>query len=276
LPIVEAEPEEESGSWLRTGGTRVFALAASLAAVVGVGALTYGVLLKSTGGTAIALENRTIATGRGQHHAERLKDGSQVTLGAQTRMAVALTPGGRDVSLESGQMFVEVAPDRRRPFVVRTRYSSVTAIGTAFDVDLRKRGIAVSVFHGTVLVKATQPGDEGSTPAVAYVHAGQGLVVSDKGFRLLPGAVSAGTTPAWTKGRLEYRNVALSSVLQDVNRYAETPIVTADEATGELRYTGSVDVAHIRPWLAGVAQAFDLGTGTENGAVTLRQKKSAR
>ena len=43
-------------------------------------------------------------------------------------------PGRREVVLDQGEGFFEVAPDSGRPFTVDARQSRVTVVGTAFDV----------------------------------------------------------------------------------------------------------------------------------------------
>ena len=255
---------------------RLLALAALLIAVVGLGILVNRSVLPMSSPNRVAAERLALDTPRGQHRVAHLADGSRIVLGGATHMTVALTPATRDVALRSGQMFVNVAKDHARPFVISTPFSSVTAVGTAFDVDLRDGAVAVTVFEGTVLVNTGAGGDgKGNGRLNAgrlYVQAGQSLLVDGQYTHFIASPHASGVQPLWVSGRLEYRDVALHSVLADVNRYAAAPIMARDAPTGALRYTGSIDIDQIDPWLTGLAQVFDLRIARSKDSVLLEKK----
>jgi transmembrane sensor len=253
-----------------------WAIAASLVVIVCSGLLASRLGSDpSAAPIALEIDHRALATAQGEHGDARLSDGSHIALGGATRLTVDLSRTKRSVSLSKGQVFVNVARDRARPFVVTTQFSTITAVGTAFDIDLRKNDLTLSVLHGTVFVDSI-PGSRhrsaGSSRSI-YVHAGQTLVAGGQGLYVLPGTASLGLKPSWISGRLEYRDVALGSVLQDVNRYSRNPIRLSDDGIVALRYTGSVDITHIDSWLEGLLQVFDL-TAKETGGVTTLRKKN--
>ena len=64
-----------------------------------------------------------------------LADGSQVWIGACSKLKypVSFTGDTRTVYLE-GEAFFEVAPDKNKPFIVRTKNFSVKALGTSFNI----------------------------------------------------------------------------------------------------------------------------------------------
>ena len=66
----------------------------------------------------------------GERRSMVLADGSRVDLDTRTRFDVA--EGGRRLTLHAGQVFVTVARDPARPFVVQSGDGHVEALGTAF------------------------------------------------------------------------------------------------------------------------------------------------
>jgi ferric-dicitrate binding protein FerR (iron transport regulator) len=63
---------------------------------------------------------------------------------------------------------------------------------------------------------------------------------------------------SWQQRRLAFDNEPLRYVVQDVNRYAATPILIEDAAVGDLRITGAVLCDNLDGWLASLERAFGL------------------
>lgn len=233
--------------WKRPAPRRAFRpslIAASLAVAVLGGS---AVFVANPGGEAQA-----ITTARAEHKQSMLADGSKLEVGAMTGVQVRLSERRREVKLDRGEAFFRVAPDEARPFVVKTPFGAVTAAGTAFNVDVGSDQICITVSEGAVVVRT--PGLFSRTVRVA---AGQRLVADASGV-----VVSASAAPVtWTHGRLEYRAEPLRAVIEDVNRYAERPIVLRDPSVGDLAYTGTVRLDATGDWASGLPAAFPLEVG---------------
>ncbi|WPL47043.1 FecR family protein [Sphingobacterium bambusae] len=84
-----------------------------------------------------------------------LPDSSRVWLNANSTLSVADAYGmeARHVTLE-GEAFFDVAPDPRRPFVVKTKHIKIQVLGTAFNIQAYPSAEAfrVGVEHGKVAV----------------------------------------------------------------------------------------------------------------------------
>jgi FecR protein len=74
-----------------------------------------------------------------------LADGSHVELNSQSAIAIHYDAGQRRVRLLEGEAWFEVSPDPVRPFVVEASGGTVTALGTAFNVDAEKERAHVTV-----------------------------------------------------------------------------------------------------------------------------------
>src|SRR4051812_39545665 len=76
----------------------------------------------------------TFATGAAQREVVVLADGARGELNARTTLHVSMRGAERHVRLEAGEVFLTVARDAARPFVVETAAGQVRVTGTIFNV----------------------------------------------------------------------------------------------------------------------------------------------
>lgn len=207
-------------------------------------------------------------TASGEHRQIALPDGTNVLLGARSTISVTLTDEARNVVVDRGEVFFDVASDKSWPFVVRAGATTITAVGTAFNVQNLEGRVVITVAEGAVEVAniraraetadAPQRMASESAPAVQprRVKAGE---------RLAYGAVATEVQPvdpemalAWRKGRLQYLNEPLRFVIPDVARYTNRQLVITDPAVEELLYTGSVMQDQIDDWLTSLGDIFPI------------------
>jgi ferric-dicitrate binding protein FerR (iron transport regulator) len=131
-------------SWVRA--------AAVLALVAGAGWIAYmigandnGKLMAVNSGSAVLVDT--------------LPDGSVVTLNKNSSITYNSKLDGdiRSVKLE-GEAFFNVAPDKQHPFVIDANGTTVTVVGTAFNVKCSERKTEVVVESGIVDVAKNQKG----------------------------------------------------------------------------------------------------------------------
>lgn len=271
------------GTWRAQPGTRLrhdtrrMGLAAmlliTLTGLVGSGSLLIPPIVSRHSPDASTFE-----TAVGQNATVRLPDGSRVQLGGHTRLSVTLKPHLRQVELLHGEACFEVAKDRARPFVVRAGTASVTAVGTEFNVRRSDDRVVVSVLEGRVLVEPLQPAPSYSwiatsraVGAPAAVSAGQRTTVDRRGLESTLSVSDASSAVAWEQGRLAFESEPLRYVIQDVNRYAEKPIVIGDARTGDLRVTGTVAETNIMGWINSLEAAFAIHADIQPDRIVLRR-----
>jgi len=209
----------------------------------------------------------------------QLPDGSRVTLDADSELTVALTPDRRALTLVRGEGYFQVAKDRSRPFVVQAGATQVTAVGTEFNIRRSVNRTVVAVLEGKVelvaepRIRRNAPAsvsdrDEESRGAAgsaspprvpqlsAEVAAGEAVSYSESGdLHALP-ATEASLAAAWLRGHRRYHNEPLRYVLADVSRYTGHKIEVSDEVTGDLQFTGTLDVENSEAWLRGLSVAL--------------------
>lgn len=228
------------------------AVAASVAA--GLAVLVYVTV------RAPRLTDRYIAS-QAQNRQVMLPDGTQIDLGARSRIRVAYRPDVRRVDLLAGEAYFQVAHNTKRPFVVRADDLRVKDVGTAFDVRRDDAQVVVKVAEGKVDVAYAASARNAKVQAQQLaapvsLTAGQQVVANPREGTLDAEHVEAGSIGAWRHGRLHFRDTPLAVVVTNVDRYTSRQIVVADPAVGRLRYTGTVFVNQIDEWLAAVQAIF--------------------
>lgn len=111
------------------------------------------------------------STGDNERVTITLNDGSFVRLGPRSRLSFIARPGARDIWLD-GRAFFAVAPDPRRPFQVRTRSGSATALGTQFEVLVEADNLRLAVVEGRVALEAEGGEVEVGAGEVSHTRAG--------------------------------------------------------------------------------------------------------
>ena len=218
--------------------------------MVGVGATALCLAFALLMGPGLFVEEAAFATPRGATRLVALSDGSKIRMNGATRIAVRITPWSRHVTLEEGEAFFDVAHERMRGFSVDTGGTSVSVLGTAFDVDrIDNDTQIVQVYRGLVSVDAGA-GRRWRLPA------GSGLEVSGDSVRSLRDVDAK--RPGWTEGWYEANDTPVWQLVQSLNRTSPRPIALADPALGELLVTGRFQADRPAAVLDAVAAIHDL------------------
>lgn len=249
--LSESQPQRER---------RVWYWPAAAAAALGMLAVGITLFVQRTTMT-VAPDSAVLATQRAEDRKISLSDGSQVTLGAKSRIDIDLSRTARRISVDSGEAFFEVARDRKRPFVVSAGEGTITALGTAFNVRRLDERVVVTVSEGRV--KVVEAAGDGNAGRVSELAAGEQLSYGPR-----PAAahlVDPGVATAWRKGQLKYLNEPLKFVILDVSRYTDRKLVIDDAAIGDMLYTGTVLPEELDDWLSSVREAFPIDVRHEGG-----------
>ena len=218
------------------------------------------------------------STAIGEHRNVTLSDGSTIALGADTHITVALSEKERDIELTKGVALFMVAKDATRPFKVHAGDATIVAVGTAFNVERDSDRAVVSVTEGRVVVEPVSHFLPVSVlhefkPKLRSVHlvAGQQTTAGSAGIEE-PTKMEDPAT-GWQIGHLAFHLQPLRYVIEDVNRYAQKPIVLAGDNVGALVITGTVERENIAGWVKSLERAFDLQATEEAGQIILRARQ---
>jgi transmembrane sensor len=221
----------------------------------------------------------TFTTAVGENRLVTLSDGSTISLGGDTRVAVVISQRERTIELMKGEALFKVAKDATRPFKVRAGDATVVAIGTAFNVQRDSDRAIVSVTEGRVLV---EPAADFLPVALLQefkpnlrtvrLDAGQQTTAGSMGIAEPSQVEDPAAATAWQSGRLAFHLQPLRYVLEDVNRYAAKPIVLEGESLGALEITGTVERENIAGWVGSLERAFDLQAIEEDDRIVIRAR----
>jgi transmembrane sensor len=160
-----------------------------------------------------------------------LADQSQVTLDADSAIAVDFSRGERHVQLRRGAGFFSVT-HTGEPFVVDAEKGQARVLGTQFEVRLQPHGAQVTVLSGRVGVTADKHAEQQILIAGQQVAYGEG---SAQKLR----AVDSEAQLAWRQGWLNYYKATLADVVQDLGRYYPGRIVLLNDELAARRVSGS-------------------------------------
>ena len=167
----------------------------------------------------------------GQVRTLTLADQSEVTLGADSAIAVNFSGNERHVELRRGVAFFHVT-HTGQPFVVDADGGEARVLGTEFEVRLQPGGAQVTVLSGRVGVKADQQAPQQILTADQQVAYAAGT--ADTVHR-----VDSLAQLGWRTGWLTYYKTPLADVVADLKRYYPGQIVLLNAQLGERRISGS-------------------------------------
>jgi transmembrane sensor len=232
----------------------------------GVGTLAAAVLLALTllAGPELNVWLRAdLHTPVGVSLSQRLDDGSMVQLNTASAIALRYSDEARVVDLLRGEAAFEVAHDPERPFIVRTRDGSATALGTVFQVrsDEARERVIVTVTEGSVRVQTPQTsvdlaaGEQASYQSDGHIGAIQ--------------TIDEYTASAWRRGYISFVNQPLEEVVRELNRYARGHIALTDRSLRAQPVSGTFETARAHDALDALEQNLDLHIRRYGSRLTL-------
>jgi transmembrane sensor len=249
---------------------RLFAMAATVLLLLGVaGWFTWHYSDEQVLDTAIG-EQRRIT----------LADGSHLDLAPGSRVITHFTLTKRNVRLDRGQAFFQVAHNVTRPFIVHASNLTVTAVGTEFDVRISPDATAVTVMKGRVKVspEAKKMDKDRTRTEIIRADIGQRVTFSKSAHQFSVGAVDPKVASAWRGGTLQFVGESLEEVVGVINRYSTSHIVVAP-ALQQTRFTGTVSPPTVRDWFKALEQIYAvevIDRGTDGILIRSRTRNAIR
>ncbi|QVM84880.1 FecR family protein [Novosphingobium decolorationis] len=177
------------------------------------------------------------STGPGEVRAITLADGSQVHLNGNSRLFARIGETRREVRLETGEALFDVTHDPARPFTVSAQDSTVTVLGTRFDVALNGEAVDLQVERGLVRFAANAPGI-----APVRVPAGHTTRLADGVIAPLA-RIRGEDAESWRSGWLQVRDMPLDELVPQLERWTDRQILVEDPALLRTRVAGRLHLA---------------------------------
>lgn len=182
-----------------------------------------------------SLEFNQLIVPNGKRSTLILEDGTKVWVNAGSRIVypVAFADKKREIYV-NGEVFLEVAPDKNRPFVVKTKEMDVQVLGTSFNVMAYETDESASVVlvTGSVQVDTRDDEDFRLEPNRMFSYHNGECDIKD---------VNVNDYILWKDGLYTYRSEHLSVILDRLSRYYGKKISYKSDVA-DLRCSGKLDM----------------------------------
>ena len=193
------------------------AVAAAIAALVVVGSVEYSNYKIEN---RISARTETISVPAGKTLQLTLEDGSELWLnsGTQIERPVVFAKKNRIITLNNGEVLVDVAKDSRRPFVIKTPKADVRVLGTRFDVSLDNEEFQTTLLRGSVSIL---PNNGNEVLLKPYEKAS----LSSDGVLTVSRISNASAVESWTSGIIELVGVPFDELMRKFEKAFDVNIV---------------------------------------------------
>lgn len=200
----------------RSRRRRTFAYAVAIAAsLVAVVSATF-LLTRNEYAVSPLDSTRNLVAAYGQMSSIKLEDGTMVHLNSgSTLLYPASFKNGSRIVYLTGEGNFDVAKDPDRPFIVKTSYMDVQALGTSFCVQsfVGDRDVRTTLKEGKVKV------DVHSGEGKSYIlDPGMQLVYTPSGKNVFLTMVDAERVMSWQNGYLTFNNASFPEVASALER----------------------------------------------------------
>jgi ferric-dicitrate binding protein FerR (iron transport regulator) len=231
-----------------------------------------------------------------------LADGTVVTLNAGSTLRTDNHFGINDRIVElEGEGYFKVAKDKIKPFIVKTPYLKVTALGTEFNVKAYSidKTIETTLVNGSVKI---EPNSDGGKGEITILQPNQKLTfykedprIEDNSkkpagksqteikpvkvqstasaVRLVKENVNIEPVVSWKESRWIFENQSLSQMAVDLERKFDVQILFASERLKSYRFTGTILAEPIEQVLEVMSITAPIDFKLNGRVVTLSEDK---
>lgn len=164
-----------------------------------------------------------------------LSDGTQIWINANTRVVypVVFDENNREIYVD-GEIYLDVFPDKNRPFTVKTKKLDVNVLGTSFNVSAyeTEKDVAVVLVTGKVNVETKDKQKATLTPNQMLSYADGHTKTS---------TVDVENYISWKDGVYTFDSESFSVVLDKLSKYYGRKIVYGKEVAN-LRCSGTLNL----------------------------------
>lgn len=224
--------------------------------------LSASIGVASLGGAGLAVaylqRSQRIDTARGETRSVTLDDGSVISLNTLSRIEVRFNQDVREVVLKFGEVLIDVATRRDRPFLIRAANATMTTQGGMFLVKrLDASPLQVTTLEGALQLVSDQD-------QVIPLSANQTLALGDDRMAspsarpTLLEADRAASLLAWRDGKLAFHDDTLNAAAVQFSRYRGAPIQFGRAEVAALRITGLFEANEPAAFARAVAHSLNL------------------
>ena len=208
-------------------------------------------------------------TSTGQREKHILTDGSELTLNTDSAINIKYTDKQRLIEVLTGEIYVTVAPNLDRPFVVKAGELKVTALGTEFIVHkAQDKNATVIVTEHSVKVESTS-----SDELNLVLNQGHEVTFNESNSTLSNvKTVNLNQVQAWRNGKYIFQDESLDKVIAELNRYYQGKIILRDDSLRDKKITGVLDLDNPQVSLNNLAKSLPIKINSMTPYILLIEK----
>ena len=237
----------------------------------------------STKQTGPVLSMQTYITAVGERSNITLDDGSEIKLNTDSKVVVQFSHDQRRLQLIKGEAFFDVAKNPNRPFVVLTESSRITAVGTAFSIDISSdNDTEVLVTEGRVKVDRL-PAESASTKnniktvkvqkaSPVYLNEGQQVLLNYNSAKVSYND-DIDAALAWREGRIIFTGQSLATAVREIDRYIPLDFEIVDQQIASIPVGGFFRTGDLDQLLLIFEQNFGVVSERKGNKILLSKAK---
>ena len=260
--------------------TKYYLVAASILLIFLTGMLVKGVWRENDYLTPAHTDSQLYAqnyfTQKGDVETYILPDGSKLTLNTDSSTNISFNKDRRNIFLQHGEVFIEVAKDKNRPLNIIVGDKVIQAVGTAFNVQyFTNQMIEVVVSEGKVMF-AEESILQQNINFSEHFPQSKGALLLTAGDKVVSKKDQAITNElvvekifdnldkslSWLDGHLSFAGESMEVAIEKVNRYLPQPIILKGEEIKQIRVIGRFENGALEPFLQGLSANFKIDRQT--------------
>lgn len=204
----------------------------------------------------------TMRTPRGRQFHVRLPDGTVVWMNAASEIRYPTAFNGKERVIEvNGEVYLRVAKDASKPFIVRKKEIAINVLGTEFNVNAYddEPGTMVTLVEGAVnIVKGNSSG---------LLRPGQQALIGDA-VELKNNADIAAVT-AWKNGMFIMRGIGLAALMRQISRWYDVEVITSGNLPDK-QFGGIIGMDLPLSDVVKALQSYGINVTLENRKLTIQ------
>jgi ferric-dicitrate binding protein FerR (iron transport regulator) len=203
-----------------------------------------------------------------------LSDGTTIFLNGSSSIRYPEKFGSenREVTLIEGEAFFDVVHDEKRPFIVNSTSTSITVLGTAFNVRSYKdmSDTKVAVYRGKVSVQGTVPNVVNKQ---VFLLPNEQASVNKQSGDLQKNNIGSKNIAGWTGGHIVFDNESLENVAATLYYTRNITVHFAEPDIKLIRCTGGFENKDTTEEIISLlSQVNNLSYSIKNNDVYLKRK----
>ncbi len=179
----------------------------------------------------LSSEFETISVPAGKSMQMTLADGTKMWMNAATEVETPVIFSRKDrcIRINGGEVYLEVAKDEDKPFIINTFAGDIKVLGTKFNVEVNpeKGKFTTSLLEGSVEISGRNSDER------YILKPNEALSVSD-GVWSVGKMKSTGNVNSWIDGIIEFSEIPFEEVIERFEKAFNVEIIIEREVMPEL------------------------------------------